>query len=430
MIKQIKSFVKSYISISAATNIPRGIEGYYEQRLDNKLSNDTKKLIINRYASIENTLLEVMQKIQNTSIGIPYQVKKQNKLTNDNITVKIEQLLSYPSPRQQTFEMLINDIMEEFLLNGVFYLMYEKENNSLKCIKTNEIFIKQVLATNNKIPSQYSYNVNKGSGEIFYYYDNGETIYFINDKENKFLFASEIEFESTEVNSSQHLSKSPLPRIANSVVSQKNIIEKNYFLISNKKEADLLLISGNNLIGEDKKRDLKEIIQNRIDDSSQTGKPCIVMLGGEEIKIDLKKINDNIFQQQFMDLYNYHAKHIYQYFGLPIEKGLEQAKYSNADNASIEYLEQAIKPKLNFIYSNLSYILSVIFDYSKQDYSISPNYNEHIIVKNYILQQLSQLADITTINERRQIIGYEPKEGGDNLIVKNQNLFDINENNI
>jgi len=77
----------------------------------------------------------------------------------------------------------------------------------------------------------------------------------------------------------------------------------------------------------------------------------------------------------------------------------------------------------------LSFFLKKIFKL-KTTIELKANYNEHIIVKNYILQELNQLRDITTINERRQIMGYEPKEGGDDLSIKNQNLFDINENNL
>jgi|LauGreDrversion4_2_1035121.scaffolds.fasta_scaffold04965_12 hypothetical protein len=422
MFQQIKSFFSKNINIAT-------ISGYQAQ---NDINQELSNLINQRYSNINNTFLEVMQKIQNTNISIPYQIEKNGEIVNNSITVQIEQLLSYPSPRQQTFEMLINDITEELLLNGVFYLMYEKKTNTLKCVKTNELTVNKYLSTNNRIPFQYLYHLSQGTTEYFNLKEDNGLIYFINNNydNEKFLFASEIEFENYNILSSVHLSKSPLHKIGLAILTQKSIIDKNYFLTKNKKEADLLLVSGKNLITGEKKEELKAEITDKINNANQSGLPCVIILGGEEIKMDLKKINDNIFESQFIDLYNHHAKHIYQYFGLPIEKGLEQAKYSNAENSSIEYLEQAVKPKLNFIYSNLSYILSVIFNYNKTEYQVKPNYNEHSIVKQYKLSEITQLSNIATLNERRHTIGYMPLEGGDTINNQDANLFSINENNI
>ncbi len=426
MINKVKSALNTILKVDS-NQLPNRND-LYQLQSDIEISKEVHLLINNRYNNIQNTLLEVIQKIQNTSISIPYQIEKNGKIANDKITTDIESLLSNPSIRQQTFEILINDIVLELLLNGVFYILYDKDKNDLKCLKSFEVQISQLLKENSNIP--YTYKVSQGSytNETFTLIENLNGCYYVNNDDSKILFTSEIEFEDLNNHIvAQHLSKSPLLEIGTFVVSQKKIIEKNFFLTVNKKESDILLVSGKNLVSGEKKQEISQSIENKIYNASKAGMPSVVVLGGEEIKMDLKQLNNGIFQSQFMDLYNDYAKHIYQVFGLPIEKGLEQAKYSNANNASIEYLEQAVKPRLNFIYSNLSSLLAIIFNFNKKDYKVKPNYSEHLIVKQYVLQEINALAEITTINERRQKIGLEPVTGGDTLTKNNQDF--LNENN-
>ena len=424
MINKVKSALNTILKVDS--NQPSNRSDLYQIQSDVEIAKEVHLLINNRYNNIQNTLLEVIQKIQNTSISIPYQIEKNDKIVNDKITTDIESILNNPSIRQQTFEMLINDIVLELLLNGVFYILYDKDKNDLKCLKSFEVQISQTLQENSNIP--YIYKISQGSyvTETFTLIEDFNGCYYVNNNDSKILFASEIEFEDQYNNIvMQNLSKSPLLKVANFVISQKKIIEKNFFLSTNKKESEVLLVSGKNLISGEKKQEISQAIENKVYNSSKTGTPGVVVLGGEDVKMDLKQLNNGIFQSQFMDLYDACAKHIYQVFGLPIEKGLEQAKYSNANNASIEYLEQAVKPKLNFIYSNLSNLFAIIFNFNKKDYKIKPNYTEHIIVKQYALQSAKNLEGIATINERRQIVGLEPIVGGD---VLNAQDF-LNENN-
>lgn len=386
-------------------------------------------VINNRYSFCENTLAVCIDKIAKTSMAIPYIIKKDGEVVNDSNTSLIDNAIKKPSLRQPTFEQFLQDAMKEYLLNGIIFILIDLETEQLRVLKTSEVAItNNNLSSNVEVVGQsiYKYTIwkNMQLGQREDYYLDIENGYYINSKKTQILLPSDIEFEdfATQSTGLVFLSKSMLNQIANFVYLQNLIIAKNKNLLQNKNSGDVTFINAKGDLTQQQQEELSNTIHQKITSVNNNGKPVFIF--GTEIEASNIKLNDGEFESQFMDVYQICEKEIFKSYAIPIEKGAEQAKYSNAQNGSMEFLEQAIKPPLNFTYAHITRALHLLYE-GLEDYELEADYSESNVVKEYNADFALKIKEFLSINEIRERLGYEPRADGDTLTGNNtmQNLF-------
>lgn len=113
--------------------------------------------------------------------------------------------------------------------------------------------------------------------------------------------------------------------------------------------------------------------------------------------------------------------------GVPPEMlGIGETTYSNRSEAVKSFYSETVKPMMELYTWQLTNQLVKQFDpdiYVDADYSSIPALREAEEIK---LKRLEAMSGILTINERRALMGYEPVEGG-NVILVPSSQVDLNE---
>lgn len=367
----------------------------------------------NPYNYLKNTLATLINGISNTISTLDYEFRNEKgDILTSNHLQEVENLLKNPSSRQQTKEQLLKDLAKEYTFNNLMFLIYDLELKELSCIKAFEI-MPQNLYTDNKMYKSYIWYKGQSKVEYFNLIEDG---YYVNNDNNLYLFASELVFEElgTVLGTHSIYTKNVFNEMWKYHYLEYLIINKNTLLCDGKQEANLLAVSlknNNTTMTEDDKRAITETIKNSTRLAYNNGQTQAIFFDNP-IDASLISLNNNVFNMQFKEQLDEVKRSMYAYFKIPTQSGLEQAKFTNNITGGLEYIENAVKPRADFIYNFLSRTINSIFQIN---ISIIPIYQHTSIMKQFNADYLVKIQNFLTKNEARDLIQYEPIKGGDVL---------------
>lgn len=360
----------------------------------------------NRYGYVQSVVGSIINTISGTCASLPCIVR--DRTTEKEITSKttdyIYNIVSKPSLEQQSYYQLIYDAIFEYTLNGYLCLMLDNtdiKNPKISVIESNRITCQS--QNNNYITSLIIFNKAKQTQES-YSLDIDNNCYICNGQE-KYLFTSDVYFNNANT-INVLLSRSILNYNYQDILTIVFAKNKNNYLIKNKDDTNIVLFStiDNEILTPEDEIRIKESIQSAM--SSVNNGKSAPLFTSTPVKSDLLKLNDGKFESQFDNLILESMKNIYRSYQYPILKDLEQSKYDNAYYAQINFLEQCLMPRLEYVYSVLSRLFNfllndnsfyIYFDITK---SIEYKMQESII--------LNRNSKVMTIKEYREKIGLPP----------------------
>lgn len=408
------------------------ISSYYNMQTDSNsvdLQNDNSAIWnSNPQRFYKNTLAILLEKVSSTISNIEYTLENEDgdpvkDIMYQDIINKIEK----PSLRQQTKKQLIEDLAIEYLANRLMFLVYKETDESLYCIKSYEILVENQYF-DDKIFKSYRLKISPTKQIVLTFLP--DKLYYYNSAEKIRLYPSELVFEELSKYNLNYFNLVYLKHIFNDIFDfvylEEMITLKNLAICKTKQDANLINIypTGNQILTNPEA--IKQAIQQATSNAQKNGSTQVIATS-VPVEAKLLQLNDNNFNMQFIEQYKEIAqKGLFSYFQVPVQFGLEQAKFTNNITGSLDYLENAIMPKCDFIYNFLTNTIQDIFN--NPNVFIKPNYNKTSIKQQYDSERSLKLVNIATINELRQMNGLEPIPEGD-VLLKNSQTNQLQEDN-
>jgi HK97 family phage portal protein len=177
-----------------------------------------------------------------------------------------------------------------------------------------------------------------------------------------------------------------------------------------------LVASGDTVLGDDAFQRLKAEVQDQYSGSHNAGRPMILEGGLTWHEMGLSPTDMGIQEAK-----NSAARDIALAFGVPPQMlGIPgDNTYSNYKEARLAFWEDTVIPLVDLIAQDWSAWLG-----KSQGIRIKADYDQvpAIVDKRSALWDMANMSDDLTINERREMKGYDPIEGGDVVLVQSSQI--------
>jgi HK97 family phage portal protein len=177
-----------------------------------------------------------------------------------------------------------------------------------------------------------------------------------------------------------------------------------------------LVASGDTVLGDDAFQRLKAEVQDQYSGSHNAGRPMILEGGLTWHEMGLSPTDMGIQEAK-----NSAARDIALAFGVPPQMlGIPgDNTYSNYKEARLAFWEDTVIPLVDLIAQDWSAWLG-----KPQGIQIKADYDQvpAIVDKRSALWDMANMSDDLTINERREMKGYDPIEGGDVVLVQSSQI--------
>ncbi len=163
---------------------------------------------------------------------------------------------------------------------------------------------------------------------------------------------------------------------------------------------------------------LKNSIEEQYSGPDKAGRP-LLLEGG----LDWKEMGFNPVDMDWLEGKHTAARDVAMVFGMPAQMlGIPgDNTHRNMEEARLWLWEQTVMPILDFFLIELNWWLTPLFD---DDLTLAFDMDEvpALISRRHVLWDKITKSDFLTVNEKREAIGYEPRDEGDVILVPGKNV--------
>jgi len=362
---------------------------------------DYNKLALEGY--VKNVIgYSAIRMIACQAAAVPLLLKDGDKLVENHALLR---LLERPNP-MQSFSEFFEQAYSFILMNGNSYIeaVFANQNPSpqtgepalLRSLRPSRITI---TPAPNRMPANYIFDF--GGRKVTF----GVTTMGASNILHLKLFnpiddwfgMSPINAASWSIDQHNASSRWNLNMLLNSAVPSKMLMQK----------------SGEMAITEKQRKDMEKSLDNKYSGPENVGRPIIVE-GGFELQDGRMNAKD----LDFLNGKKMSAHDIALAFGVPIDLiNTQQAKFDNIQASNQQLWENTILPLMKHFVDELNNWL--VPRYGNENLKLSIDKENILALTQRKLRRAQALESISymTINEKRKAIGFEPIDGGDQLLV-------------